>query len=180
VTLVEIVVVLAMLGVIAALAVPNLLPLLSVGRLDGAALEVAAFVEDTRVAAAVEGRCHRVRVVNGREIVDDRRTGGDCINLGSEGWSEVRRLPLEPGSTMTLASTTNAPVSPDEHRIVFRASSRLWGDGDLDVTDDHAQVVVRVPDASVGSRTVEITAAGRICVRSHGGAAPPVAVLTCP
>lgn len=168
----------SILGVMAAVAVPNLLPLVHAGKLSGTALQVAGFVDSTRTRAVAEGRCYRLKVV-GASLVQERRTGTDCVNLSEESWEgPLRALPI-PGATFAIASTVADDATDGaNHRLVFRPSSRLRGDGDLDVTDDHARVSIRLAGVE-GSSTVEIMATGRTCTRKFPGSPPAVAVFAC-
>ena len=186
-TLLEMAIVLSILGIIASIAVPALLPLVTTSRLHAETETVASFVEQARRLAVNEGRCFRVvGVLGGLRI--QRRTVGDCFHLAAEptAWVTTKEYFPPRGVAVTLAGqslTTPAGLANDDHRIVFRPNGRLWGDGDLVVTDDGARVALTSASDTTQRRSVVVTAVGRICTKNHGRAALPaltIANLGCP
>jgi prepilin-type N-terminal cleavage/methylation domain-containing protein len=178
-TLIEVMVVVAILGVMAAVAVPNLLPLLHAGKVSGTAQQVAGFLEATRARAVAEGRCYRVRAQSTAVLIQERRTGTDCVKLSAEGWQgPLRSLPV-PGAVFTVDAMTTDTFDGANNRIIFRPSSRLRGNGDRVTTDDHARIALAILGVD-DKATVEIMASGRICTRSVGTTLPALAVFQCP
>ena len=170
-TLIEAMVVVAILGVIAALAVPRLLPLVrdTEGRTD--AETIASFLDGAHRRAIAEGRCFRVRVV-ANQLVLERRSGGDCVNLAADSWSgTLEHVGAARGTTVAIDVL---PAGAAE--IIFRPSGRLRGNGDLIVANDAARVKLTRTDV-LRTRSVLVTPAGRICSFAHP-AAPPA--LTTP
>ena len=174
-------VVLSILGVVTALALPALLPLIKGNRLLSAPEAIAGFVDTARRRAIYEGRCTRVRQV-ATTLVLDVRDSGDCVNLDKDGWVTASTFRLEPElSVVTDAATIplNACCNNASHHIIFRPSGRLWGDGDLRIDDDGARVIVSVAGLAQ-TRSVDITANGRICVTASTGTPAPLgSAVTC-
>ncbi|MBI1948208.1 MAG: prepilin-type N-terminal cleavage/methylation domain-containing protein [Deltaproteobacteria bacterium] len=170
-TLMEMMVVVSILAVLAAIAVPDLTPAVHNAKLRAQIDEVASFIENARRSARGEGRCYRV-VQTGASLQMQRRGNADCYTpvngtLSGGGWSAVAATLTPPaGFTYTLQSVPN--------ELVFRPSGRVRGDGDLDVTDDGARVVIQY--ARIPQRHVEvlITSQGRLCPLINAGA--PVAI----
>ncbi|MBM4280080.1 MAG: type II secretion system protein [Deltaproteobacteria bacterium] len=142
-SLVEVLVVVAMLGVIAALAVPNLLPMTQQVRLQGDVARIAAFLEAVRARTLSEQRCYMV-TVSGRTVFASRRSSPDCVNLGADSWaSNVLSTSVDAGATLSLGATDALPAGlPADQRMIFRPNGRLRGDGDLDPTEEIARIVV--------------------------------------
>lgn len=183
-TLVEMLVIVAILGVIAALAVPNIAPMLASAKQHTEVEQLASFIDAARRQAINEGRCFRIRQI-GSTLAVERRESGDCVSINRDSWSSPL-LRLSPSETFvyTLAGqslTTPASVLADDHRIVFRPSGRLYGDGDLDVADDGARVVVQSTQSGV-KRAVVVTALGRVCAVNYGATNPGVvaSAMVCP
>lgn len=181
-SLIEMLIVVSLLGIIAALATPAMQPTVAEFRQFSSATAVAAFLDDARRRAVAEGRCTRVRLSGGK-LVTERRTGTDCVNLTRDGWTAAEmQLGLDGPVQVTLEGvTTPAGVTASDHVIVFRPNGRLYGDGDLDTSDDGARVVLKETQA-VHFRGVVITAQGRVCLRNYGSTLPAVGAagaLTC-
>lgn len=178
VTLLEMMVVVAMLGILAALAVPNVQPAVRRARLRGAAEEIAGFLDDARHRAVSQGRCFRVRVVGGDTLVMERRNSVDCVDLAKDGWEAAERTRVMSGFALT-ASAVPAAVPADE-RLVFRPSSRLRGDGSRTTTVYGAGVDITIPAVPEQAR-VTVTRLGRICTAVS--VTPPAALaapVVCP
>lgn len=180
VTLLEMLVVIAVLGIFAALATPNLLPLVAHGRLRGATEEVAAFLDDARHRAATQGRCFRVRVVGGDTLVLERRNSVDCVNLNEDGWEAAERRRTLEGFTLSVQSAPNIPNS--DERLVFRPNSRLRSfRGNLVSAEYGSRVVVAPTSGSAERGIVLATRVGRICTQMRASAPPALAVpVRCP
>jgi prepilin-type N-terminal cleavage/methylation domain-containing protein len=173
-SLIEMLIVVSLLGIIAALATPAMQPTVAEFRVFSSTTAVASFIDDARRRAVAEGRCTRVRLTGGR-LVTERRTGTDCVNLGTEGWTSAEiTLGLEGPVRLTAdALTVPASVTRDDHLIVFRPNGRLYGDGDLDTTDDGARIELK-ETAAQDHRAVVITAQGRVCMRNYGRTLPAI------
>jgi prepilin-type N-terminal cleavage/methylation domain-containing protein len=174
-TLLEAIVTLAILGVVAALAIPNLLPAVQQATLDGSGESVAAFLARARSEAMTTKRCVRVWIPSTatHDLVAERLNTFDCDRtpatlpggLGIDGtarvWIEFARL--RPDSTtlqLTLrqapsSSTATAPAPGSVAgtpagfpgaEIRFRPNGRVFSnDAATNLTDDDAVVVVRHP-----------------------------------
>jgi prepilin-type N-terminal cleavage/methylation domain-containing protein len=194
ITLLEVMIVVAIIGIIAAMAVPNLSGLDNAGRLQGEAEGIAAFVDQVRRKAYNTGRCYRVRFSNNEhKIWAERRDSGDCVNLDKDGWdndteSRLRYFydikasiaPMVAGTNYIDLPTTDAVA---DNAIIFRPNGRLLGNGDkdvatsgtLDVTDDGANLVVSFNNLTE-VREIRITSLGRVCVHvwQNSGAVPAI------
>jgi Tfp pilus assembly protein FimT len=182
-TLLEMLLVVTILGVVAALAAPNMLPAVAGHRLFATTIEIAGYVDMARRRAVTEGRCYRVRVA-GDTLVTEGRDSSDCVNLGRDGWrTSIATMAVAPQVTLTIeALTTPASVTAADHSILFRPNGRLYGDGDLVTSDDGARIVL-VNGTANETRSVVIQATGRVCLRNNGpGTAPALGAtgaLTC-
>lgn len=173
-SLIEMLVVVSLLGIISALAVPNIAPTAASYRLHAQTAELAAVIDQARRRAVSEGRCYRVRL-SGGSIVVEGRNSSDCVNLNLDGWNTRSAIMGRDGTTVfTVQSLTDASgVTAADHRIVFRPNGTLWGDGDLTVTDDGARILLTNTSAPE-QRAVIIQATGRVCTRNHNGSAPVI------
>lgn len=154
--------VLAIVAIITAIAAPAMLPMLRATQLQGAAAEVAAFVELARRSAVTSGRCQRIIEVGGA-LRQDELSSPDCVNL-IDPWNTGRRtFRAEPMVTLTFNGQALAGV-PDDEALIFRPSGRLRGDADLDTSDDGMRIIVQVSGIADQARIVRITPTGRICV----------------
>lgn len=179
VTLIEMMIVIAIVGIIAAIAVPNLNPLLQRQHLTAAAEDVAGFLDRARKKAYVEGRCYRVRL-QGDALVMQKKVGPDGANcvgsspgnslVGATWATPLQTLRPPAGVSLSLSATGGAS------EIIFRPNGRLRGNGNWDVTDDLAQVGVShaALDASIA---VRVQPHGRIC-KHRAASATPVALST--
>ena len=178
ITLLEMMVVVAILGVFAAIATPNLLPLVRKGRLRGATEEVAAFLDDARHRAATQGRCFRVRIVGGDTLVLERRNSVDCVNLALDGWEPAERTRPLRGFTLTSSSV---PALGADDRLVFRPNSRLRGAGARTTTVYGSRVEIADNQGSPDRGVVIATRHGRICSGMATTAPPALAApVVCP
>ncbi len=180
VTLLELLIVVAILGIAAALSVPNLMPTVAGHRLYAQTLAVSGFVDQARRRAVAEGRCTRVRKV-GATLIAERRASSDCVNLDRDDpWTTMSQLSQENGTAFTTVgqSRTTLDDGPtpvlvmpgetvEDYRIVFRPNGRLYGDGDLDFSDDGARILIANIQAQE-SRAVVVTPVGRICSLNYG------------
>lgn len=183
VTLLELLIVVAILGIAAALSVPNLMPTVQRHRLYATTLSVSGFVDGVRRRAVAEGRCTRIREV-GSTLVAERRASSDCVHLdrdtalGTSGWTRMGTLTEEGLSRFTIESLTQpAGVTAADHHIVFRPNGRLYGNGDITVTDDGARIKVANVNTE-DQRAVVIQPVGRICAVFYGTSAAQLPAVT--
>ncbi len=166
-TLLEMMVVVSVLGLLAAIAVPDLTPAIHNARLRASVDEVRNFAERARRNARAEGRCYRVRVEGDSALVMDRRTHADCFTdaLLDTGWSEVMRAQVMGPGFKYFMETVPADAPPAARAIIFRPNGRLRGDGDLDVEDDGGRIYIESEQMGNVGMDVVITSFGRICGR---------------
>jgi prepilin-type N-terminal cleavage/methylation domain-containing protein len=189
-SLLEMMVVVAILGIIAALAVPNLLPSVQIAAVQAAGHAVGGFVTQARIAAMSERRCTRVRILSATRppiLVSERLNSFDCedpttaplIFPGEPLWIETNRLRLE-RDPLVLALAPAPSDTPSEIR--FRPSGRSYSaDGDL--ADDDAVITVTHPQLTAGPNVVRtvVDGPGPICTLARG--AQPIGsgnTLSCP
>src|SRR5690606_28571168 len=79
VTLIEMMIVVAIVSIIAAIAVPNMTPVVQAQALAGSAESAAAVLDRARRKAFNEGRCVRVTLTGGN-LVLARKSGDDGAN----------------------------------------------------------------------------------------------------
>lgn len=174
-SLIEVMVVISILGIITALAVPNLQPLAQSSRLQATTEQVATFVDTARRRAFNEGRCYRVRATSVTNLVMEARLRSDCVNLGTSAgeWSAALQSLRTDGVNLALLSLTTSAADGANNRLVFRPSGRLHGDGDL-VANDGAVIRLEVPGGD-DKRTVVVTGVGQVCARADRTSFPVVA-----
>ena len=185
-TLIEMMIVVSIVGVIAAIAVPNLAPVLDRSRMFAKAEEVAALLDRARLLAYNEGRCHRVRM-NGSNLELQRLSHADCWTTGSladANW-ETALATLQPSLSGLTFDIDVVPTSGAEvvsGSIIFRPNGRLRGDRDLDTTDDGARVVIEYTKVAPLEAEIRVASHGRVCVAKHAGGAPATlsTPVTCP
>lgn len=123
-SLIEVMVVVALVGIVAALAIPNLLPEVQKATLEGGAENVASFLARARTEAMKSKRCVRVWIPTSAlsQVVAERLNNFDCDitpailplpgNLGIDGstnvWLEFARLRLD-SKKLTVAITQVPP-----------------------------------------------------------------------
>jgi type IV fimbrial biogenesis protein FimT len=177
VTLLEMLVVVAIIGILAAVATPAVEPAVKRARLRGAAEEVAGFIDDARHRAVTQGRCFRVRVVGGDTLILERRSSVDCVDLAADGWEPAERTKTLRGFAIVGEAV---PAVPADERFVFRPSSRLRGDGTLTTTASGSRLEIALPGSPERS-PVTATRLGRVCAALHTTAPPPLAApVECP
>ncbi len=180
--MIEVMVVVAIVGVLASLAVPSLLGVAKVNKVRSAIQDVAAILEEARTRAGVEGRCFRVRASTTTTLVIERRATVDCVDLSKDSWeTAVKTFTLPPGFTVTTAATAAANTTTTANdTIVFRPNGRLRGDGTLTTTEYGARVQVKLTSANEFA-TADVTRLGRICVATRGSTNVTLAApVTCP
>lgn len=150
-TLLEMLVILAVLGVVAAMSLPDLTPVVRRTELRGAVGDTAAMLERARREARTSGRCLQVRVETGALVLE--RSGTPRCTA----FTVLERMRPVPGITVALEAATGAAA--------FTGGGRLLGDGDLDLEDDGARVSLRSSHFPNQVSYVGITAAGLVCSR---------------
>lgn len=172
VTLIEMMIVVGIVGIVAALAVPNMGPLVKRQRLKGKAEEVASLVDRARRMAMGTGRCHAIDIVGGNLVLRERTptdaTRANCVDLTGATWTTVQTVARD---TAQIAFTIDAnPAAP----IIIRPNGRLRGNGNFNTKDDRARI--RVFHSAVGEGyLVKITPLGRVCKVPYIGTPPAVA-----
>ena len=186
-TLVEMMIVVALIGIIVALAMPSLRPLSDVNKLTGRTEVIAGLVDDARRLAFNVGVCHKI-MMNGDDLWIVQRTHSDCTSVDSDttasgDWSTIPRRQQIGGDGFTyrIMTARSAGGSPPPDEIIFRPNNRLWGNGDINPADDGARIQVRY-DNTGKSKSVDVTSMGRVCIRDWGTdtVPAPTGALTCP
>jgi prepilin-type N-terminal cleavage/methylation domain-containing protein len=175
-SLLETMVVVAVLGVLAALAVPNVLPEVRRARIDGAADATAAFLGRARTEAVTARRCVRVYPRDERTLVMERLNSFDCDSFDAADppridparglWIEVTKLVLDSGALRVALDPAPPEQGPRPEGVAaelrFRPTGRLYSRDD-DVTRDDG--VVRISDRDAPAyRKVLVEAHGLVCV----------------
>lgn len=151
--------VVAMLGILAALALPKLLPVVQTSALQTAGDAVGAAATQARMAALATRRCVRLRLPDPLTLVTEQLNSFDCENPsaplidGSQPlWTETARMKLEVSSmTLTLATAPTSTAS----EIRFRPSGRVFS-ADANLDDDDAVLLVTHPGLPAGQNTVRV------------------------
>lgn len=195
-SLIEMMLVVAILAVIAALAVPAMGPFVDAAKLEGSAEAVASLVARAQEEAMSAKRCTRVRLADDQTVVAERLNSYDCdvdpttkIVAADPQWIELDRLVLDsdlleiefdPAPTETTAAALGG-TEPDQLR--FRPSGRLFS-SDTVVTDDDGVLKLTHTAMAAGladTKKILVEAQGLICVLDRGvdpgGTAPN---FTCP
>lgn len=190
-SLIEVMVVVAILGILAAMAAPDLLIEVQKATLTSASDSVASFIGRAQNEAMVSRRCVRVRVTGTRQLTADRLNTFDCDNApGSASkidgttnvFVPVAVLNLEsPALRVTFDGSVGSQV-PDEcdpapggsgNEIRFRPNGRVFS-GDAVLTDDDAVLTVshtKIPTTGNQHRQfVLVNGHGLMCVYKRGQA----------
>lgn len=195
-SLIELMLVVAILAVVAALAVPSMGPYVDAAKLEGSAEAVTSLIARTQAEAMSAKRCTRVRIDDDQTVVAERLNSYDCdvdpttrIVAASPQWIEFDRLVVDTALIEMefdpVPNETSAGVlggsEPDQFR--FRPSGRLFS-SDLAVNNDDGVLKLTHTSMSAGmadTKKILVEAQGLICVLDRGvdpgGTAPD---LTCP
>ena len=185
----EVMVVVAILGVFAALATPSLIQQVHRSRLDVAAEGVAGFLDAARVEAMASKRCVRVVVVGDQSLRLERlntfdcdvdpnsapRVDGSASGLPSTLWKPLKEMVVaSEGTRVTLdvppaGTAGNAPGSVGAaSEVRYRPNGRIWGQ-DADLTNDDAVFVVTHPSLPpLEFKKVLADGNGLICILPRG------------
>jgi prepilin-type N-terminal cleavage/methylation domain-containing protein len=184
-SLIEMMLVVAILAVLAALAVPAMSPQVDTARLEGSAEAVGSFLARAQAEAMASKRCVRVRL-DANFVIADRLNVFDCdvspatapqIVDGAGLWVEIARLRTDP-SLIALAfdpvpseTTASALGGGEPDQLRFRPSGRLWS-ADTDVTDDDGVIRLTHTGMSVfgpaRTKKILVEAQGLVCVLDRG------------
>jgi prepilin-type N-terminal cleavage/methylation domain-containing protein len=192
-SLVESMVVVAILGVIAALAVPQLLPRVHMAQLDGATQGAADFLARARTEAMVSKRCVRVRVTlpggaaAGTTLVAERDNSFDCeantpagpfIDGSASAFVQFDTFTAESKKILfsfAVADGGRFPAEPATNELRFRPSGRVFGKNEPapptpKLDDDDALLVVKHPliTGTSGFRKILVDSNGLICTFRRG------------
>ncbi|OGQ14118.1 MAG: hypothetical protein A2138_21510 [Deltaproteobacteria bacterium RBG_16_71_12] len=195
-SLIEMMLVVAILAVLAALAVPAMGPFVDAAKLEGSAEAVASLIARAQQEAMSAKRCTRVRLDVNQVVVAERLNSYDCdvnpvtrIVAADPQWIEIDRLALDyslieiefdPVPTET-AATALGGGEPDQFR--FRPSGRLFS-SDTVVTDDDGVLTLTHTSMAGGmadTKKILVEAQGLVCVLDRGvdpgGSAPNFSCL---
>jgi len=185
-TLLETMVVVTLLGVIAALALPSLERARQLSDTRGFAEEVYAFAARTRARAMTDRRCTRMRVSNATApatLVFEVLNVFDCDD--SADYTSAPRIAALPGNPLwvpvqtlvarnrrvTIALSTPPPDLNTEIR--YRSSGRLWSsDTDLN-EDDGALTIGNSVLTGTESFILLLESSGASCLLPRGAAPAP-------
>lgn len=195
-SLIEMMLVVAILAVMAAIAVPSMSPYIDAAKLEGSAEGVGSLIARAQQEAMSAKRCVRVRLDGDQTVIAERLNSYDCdvnpatkIVAADPQWIEIDRLTVDsdlleiefdPAPTETTAAALGGG-EPDQFR--FRPSGRLFS-SDTVVTDDDGVLKLTHTEMTAGmadTKKILVEAQGLVCVLDRGvdpgGAAPN---FTCP
>ncbi len=169
--------VVAILGVMAALAAPSLLGAIHRARLNSAGDQIATFIARAQNEAMVSKRCVRVTVRNNRQLVAERLNTFDCdndpdsatkIDPGKGVWIQVVSDTIESVTLKVFLDGTNGSQVPHESsatipapgaaatgftdEIRFRPNGRVFSndvDGSGNPKVDNDDAVVSIVDSGL-------------------------------
>jgi prepilin-type N-terminal cleavage/methylation domain-containing protein len=171
-SLLETMVVVAILAVVAAVALPNLLPVVNTHRLAGALHGTAGFVARARQEAMSRRRCVRVRVADSRTLVMELLNSYDCdapddtvrIDSTSPLYVELASLRHEGGLGVAFARVPAAQPTHEPAQLRFRPSGRLWTIDGTGLTPPAADAgVLAIATSGQPARGVVVESQGLIC-----------------
>jgi prepilin-type N-terminal cleavage/methylation domain-containing protein len=183
-SLIEMMLVVAILAILAALAVPAMSPWVDTAKLDGTAEGVASILWRAQAEAMASKRCVRV-TIQGTTVVAERLNAFDCdvspstspvIDTSQGEWIQFASFKVD-STLMSIAfspvpsETTAAALGGSElDQIRFRPSGRLWSN-DTDLTNDDGVILITHNDMSAGQgNTIKVLVEnqGLICALKRG------------
>lgn len=193
-SLLEVMVTMAILSIIAALAVPNMLPEVQKAQLTTSVDAVAAFIGAARDEAMLQRRCTRVRLdppdgpsdvlvietanaLSCEDVLEGRPLAGQRVEPLQPPWVESRRLKLE-SPRLEATFTAEVPVL-EIPQLRFRPTGRVWTQ-DTFIDDDSVAITLLHP--ALGQRRhVVVRPNGFICTPPPGTIAEgdPSSTFTC-
>ena len=187
-SLLEVMVVVAILGVMVALAGPNLLTEVQKTTLSASAEQIAAFLTRAQVEAMVTRRCVRIRQTEPQVLVAERLNVFDCDNNPATAprissadefhFLEFSRMVLDSKQVTIIYDNTSGSRIPNEclsapggtsHELRFRPNGRVFSnDGDL--TNDDAVLIVShgTLQDTPNTQKILVNGQGLICVLPRG------------
>ena len=188
-SLIEVMVVVAILGVISALALPQLLPEVHKAQLNANTEAAANFLARARAEAMTSKRCVAVTVV-ANELIAQRLNSFDCDTTtaaaptapfidGGSG-ALIRFANLRPSTTaVTFAMQREPPEMGAFDQLRIRPTGRVFGKN-ASMIDDDAMFSVTHSGLAVGNvRRILYEGHGLICTFARG-ANPTGPNFTCP
>jgi prepilin-type N-terminal cleavage/methylation domain-containing protein len=206
-SLIEVMVVVAIIGVMAALAGPSLLFEVQKAKLQASTDTIAAFLLRAQTEAMVSRRCVRVRVTSPQVLVADRLDTFDCDNdpvsasristsaapAAANLFVPVNTLNLDsPSVAVTFDNTLDSQV-PNEcdpapggagNELRFRPNGRVFSNDGVNTNDDAIFVVTHGGIGNTGNKNrqkILVNGNGLMCVLKRGheptGSAPD---FSCP
>jgi prepilin-type N-terminal cleavage/methylation domain-containing protein len=173
-SLLELMMVVAVLGILATLAVPNLLPAVRKEGLRAAGHAAAGFVVRARLTAMAERRCVRVRIeasTTPMALVAERLNAYDCENPGAPLiiaakplWDEFARMRMD-SAALVLTLATPPTDTPNEMR--FRPNGRMFS-ADDDLTDDDAVIAINHSSLPASIVRIVVDAPAMVCTLAMG------------
>lgn len=200
-SLLEVMVVVAILGVMVALAGPNLLTEVQKTTLSASAEQIAAFLTRAQVEAMVTRRCVRIRQTEPQVLVAERLNVFDCDNdpasaprissAADPHFLEFSRMVLDSKQVeiiydqsklgSLIPSECVLPPGGTGHELRFRPNGRVFSnDGDL--TNDDAVLIVShgTLQDTPNTQKILVNGQGLICVLPRGLDPLGVSDLSCP
>ena len=184
-TLVEMAVVVAILGVIAALAVPNMTPMLHTQQLEGETHGVASFLARARAEATSRRRCVRVTIpaAPARVLIAEQLNSHDCetpdpgiAQLRIDGakplYFEIARYTLPTSMNVRFQfPSAEKPGFGEPDQVRFRTTGRLFSNDAALVAGNEEMVLelTHLRMAGVGAKKrILVESSGYICVIRRG------------
>ena len=171
-SLLETMVVVAILSVVAALALPGLLPVVKTHQLAGALHGTAGFVARARQEAMSRRRCVRVRLIDSHRLVMEMLNSYDCdapnnsVRIDPTSSLYVELATLRHGGDLGVAFSRVPAAQPanEPAQLRFRPSGRLWAIDGTGVTAPAADSgVLVVTTTGQPARGVIVESQGLIC-----------------
>jgi prepilin-type N-terminal cleavage/methylation domain-containing protein len=186
-SLIEMMLVVAILAVLAALAVPAMSPQVDITKLEGSAEAIGSFLARAQAEAMASKRCVRVFIdtsttpafmkaqkLNKYDCDVNPNTAPEIIS-GKGTWIDLAQQKLDT-SLLTIEfdpvpseTTASALGNGEPDQIRFRPSGRLFS-SDLDTSDDDGVIKVTHTKADIPNPTkkVLVESQGLICVLDRG------------